>query len=846
MNFQDFKNQIASEKIVLATVDASKRLMGWEVHSGSVYKITGINFAVITAVEDSGTIYTEAASIAMVTAGKYYLDRSTETLYIRTTSSDNPNGRFIVVTFRNFFANTPITLPHDLDSEFEVFWEPLIKSNSAFGVEIDTINQTSEAIEGSGSLTLHNDQDFWPTHFDKLTFENKDVSIYSFNRNLDASEAMLLFKGRVEKKSYTSKTIVFNLKDTLAELKAPVALEYISDLAERNSPSVDRAFQRMIFGRVYGFRPTNIDEVNEGYPLTGTVSVTNGSSTVTGSSTTFLAELSKDDEIVIDGVSYTIGVVSTNTSLELTEEYSGLTATGASATVIPEHNKRWINRVWKVAGHPVCQPTTTTLAGSTVTRIYVNSTAGMYPGDDIYVGTLGSGELATINRVTNANLITLVTSLATAPLAGVTVTRPAVQNVRINDLKLIYYRDYTFDATEAVLTLRDTAEGNAAPLRRMNSSLTFVNGSRTVTGTGLDTIFEPGYLVGVVTQTEMFEVLDVSETSLTLRTAATYNATATGSYKSLIFGADNTLSCDVLGRTTTGASSGALISDGPAIVKQLLTDLNLSSIIDNDSFINASEIASQEIGIVIPEKYSETKQPTYRETINLVNKSIMGSLVQTEAFNLSYLVLRPKKTDASLRLREEDILDFSITTDAQNMVKTVITQYRPKEYDYLTGEPSVATQQTSSDRSTYVLKTDKTKTFATKLVNQSDAEIYCGRWMILLEQTSGLIKLRTKLQGAEVEVGDIIDLSHRKLFVRFSGTDKRRIVMVEKVTKNGREVQIEAVDLSNCFNRVACITESETSYDSATDEEKLYAGYFTDDYGMIDNDPDTFGSNIIF
>jgi hypothetical protein len=847
MNFTDYQNLASSEKLVLATLDASKRLMGWELHAGSVYKLEGVNFPALMFIEDSGTAYTAVSAVGDVTTSKYYYDRTNQIIYIRTTGSDNPNSRFLVATFRLFFASGPIALPYDLNTGYEVYWEPLISSNSEFGVEIDTINQTSEAIEGSGSLTLINDQDFWPSNFDKLTFENKNVSVYSFHRDLAPTEATLIFKGKVEKRSYKPNSISFQLKDALAELKAPIDIPFIEDLAERHSESLARAYQRSIYGRVFGFRPTNIDEVNDGYPIAGTLAVTYGSSTITGTSSSFLAELSPDDKLVIDGIQYTVATVASDTSATLTENYVGPNASGLTAYLIPDQPKRWMNRVWKVSNHALKEPVTTTLSGSTLVRLYVTSTEGIFAGDKVYVGAPGSGELVTVERVVNDTLLKLSTSLLSAPASGVAVKRPAIQNVRIDDLELRYERDYSVDATNGLLTLEPEAEANASPVRQIATNLTFALGSRSVVGTGLDTIFKPGYMVGMVGEVDFFEVLSVTETELTLRTESTFGGMDLGQYKSLIFNDEPVLTCDVLGRTDDDTTTGNLLRTGPDIVRQLLIDAGLSAYIDDDSFDDASEIAFQDIGLVIPSEYSDTKLPTYREVINDINKSILGSLTQTNAFELSYLVIEPRKDSTRLKLREEDILDFSIDNNAQNMIKTSIVEYCPKEYDYTVKQSSISTEQKTSDTSTYILKTDKTKTFSTKLVEETDARTLANRWAFILENTSGAIKVKTKLQGALIEVGDIVDIEHEKLFVRFGGTQSRRLAIVEKVTKDGKNVTIEAVDLSNAFNRCANITENTAvEYADSTEAEKLVNGYITDTYGMQDNDPDTFGSNLIW
>lgn len=63
---------------------------------------------------------------------------------------------------------------------------------------------------------------------------------------------------------------------------------------------------------------------------TGTVSVTNGDATVTGSGTAWLATISAGDIFVRQGdvVSYTIASVTSDTSLELTANYAGSSGSG--------------------------------------------------------------------------------------------------------------------------------------------------------------------------------------------------------------------------------------------------------------------------------------------------------------------------------------------------------------------------------------------------------------------------------------------------------------------------------------------------------------------------------------
>lgn len=849
MQYSDFQNMPSSEKVTLAILEASKRLMGWELDSGSVYKLTGFSHTVITSLEDSGSAYTEAGSVGELAASKYYLDRENQTLYVQATGSVNPNSRFLVVTIKLFFANVPIALPYDLDSGFSVFWEPMVDATSEFGVEIDTVNQTSESIEGSGSLTLTNDHDFWPNHFDRLSFENQRCQLYSYHRDLDPTDAHLIFKGRVERKNYSREKIVFQLKDQFSELRATIGLETIGSLNERTGTDLEKAKQRMILGRVFSHIPTNIDQVIDGYPMTGTVSISFGDTALVGTDTEFRSELSPNDQIVLDGKSYSVAEITDDENLTLSQSYEGsINLSDVEASFIPDQPKRFINRIFKVAGHAVRQPETETQGGSSISALYVGDTADIYAGDIIYIGEFGSGETALVEAVYPPFYIRLATSLATVPTVGTSVHRPAIQNVRIDDVKLVYERDYEFDPDMAVLTLLDTAEENASPIYQHREDMEFTNGSRTVTGLGFQGVINAGYMVGIVGNASFFEVMSVdSDTQLTLRVPADFTDTDTGRYKSLVYDhSTSVLTLDALGRTDDGTSTGNLLKTAPSISKALIEDAGLGSEIDEDSFDAAEEIAYQHIGMVIPENYSDTTSPTYREVMNAVNKSVFGAVVQNGSFQFSYEVLQPSKPSGAVKFSEADLLTFSLNSLADNAVKTVFLEYRPREYDYVIKDRILETAEKTSNNAQYVLKTERTRTIKSHLVDSTDAQIMTNRWSFLLSSATGRLSFTTKLQGFTLEVGDIIEIEHRKFFQRYGGSGQRKLLLVESVKRSGSTVKIEATDLSNTFNRVACINENVPEWADATEDEKLYGGYISDEFGLIDNDPESFETNLIW
>lgn len=837
--------------MTLAILNATKRIVATTLHSGSVYKKTSFTANIIQDVSIDGVSLTAVADLASVVAGTFFNDRDNATLYLRLSDSSNPSNHFVTMTQKFFFASGPVSLPYDLATGEEVFFEPMVDSTSSFGVEIDTVNQQNEAIEGAGTLTLRNDSDFWPKNFDKLFFENQVCEIYSWSPALAATEAKLLFRGKVDSKSYASDKVQFKLKDLMANLKDTIQLQTIDVLGASENSSLSKAFQRMIFGRVKGHRPVNIDALQDGNcSLVGTISVTNGSSVVAGSSTEFLRQVSPDDGISILGVTYTVASVLSDTSLTLTENYLLSSGSGIAALLSPSIPKRFNNRVWNIAGHQLREPVPTVTAGSSTSRLFLTSTQDIFDGDEIYVGTLGSGELVTVSGVLNGTQLVLANSLASNPTIGTIVRRPSSQNVRLNDTKLVYYRDYTLDAATATLTLRSNAEENSSAVKEGDQTATFTSGSRAVTGTGtfFKTLLKPGNVVRPKGTVTFFEVLSVdSDTVFTLRSNSDVTSTALLQYKDYVFDPDaDVLSLEVLGRTDTGLSSGRLLKQAPEIIQQLLTDAGLSGDTSSSSFTSGSDLTSEEIAFVVPAKFDEKKLVTYREVINSINKSVFGILYQDSSFKFSFDVLRPAVTANAVRLSEADVLDFKFSSTNKNMIKTSIVEYDNREYDYKTLLSSVASVRSTSDIAIYILDTAKERSFPSVLVSEQDAQRLADRWKFLLEFASNSIEINTKLQTIDLEINDIVDVSHRKLFERFGGTSQRKIMSIERIEKSASGVTIQAVDLSNAFNRVALISDTSSSYVNSDEDTRIITGFYKDADGLIGSDEASFYSNCIW
>lgn len=1208
MEYSDFQHLSSSEKVTLAIVCGSKRVRGF-VLSGGVYSIAQQIPVLFSVALDSVTL-TAAASIDALVDGSYFYDHAGETLYVKSTK--NPNSSFLVVTQKYFFGNRACTLPHDLATGFEVYFEPMIKATTAFGTELDVLNEATSAIEGKGSITFHNDHDFWPKNFDKVFFENQIAEIYSWSPAMGVEQAKLLFRGYVDSKSYDSRQVKLNLKDLLYNLRAAVNLPNISELELRNDPGLDTAKQRLVYGALKGHRPVNLDKlINGSYPVTGRVALFFGQTSAVGTGTKFKEELKKGDKLILAGLTFTVARVVSDFALELTSPW-GLPNATMKAEVAPASSKPYINREWLLAGHPLSQPIAYIQAGSTTQRLIVNSTRDMFAGDDLYIGEVGSGELVRIGEVINGTIISLAQTTEIVYPADTPIHRPCVQNVRMNDLELIYGEDYTVDPHSARLTLSTLAEEQRAPLIEAADRVTVVSGEDFFTGTGtkFTQYIKPGSKVRPQGTEDFYQVLEVTDTQINLTepytgpsftgsvplaqitsisglqtykeaylfrsipatlamqgkffriwdsegsvavwfdignvgteepehgcdraieirsvdvgdnqytvlkkiaqilnldeeftctihgdtmtisnnlmgvrpvaqepsndfvtfsrskneqrvtcvadvgdsldetyfilydgagsvgfwiatddnpgavepshgaaravkittintdddattvrnkvkayavaegfacadlgsdtfvatlpmvgpsvgtlpvgftisisqegksawalngkhfvlpkypnttrgfwfdidnngtAAPTTGATAsheistitsemteerifeeisaaiegtalyaseyseggvlvtdssTGGvstqlnvgtsgfvmtevqagvsvpvagkllqYKSFVFSDSDVLSCDVYGKTVDGSTSSPMIRTAPEIVRDLLVMAGSGPYINEENFTQAKDHFSEELSFCVPKVFSDkASNLTYRDIINSVNGSVLGLLIQSNDFQMEYVKMRPSSL-VKMRLDHTDILDFSVESSNKNMLKDAIVEYGHREFDYATSTTLVSTVSSSSGIGQHILKTNRTRVFESLCLNPQDAQRLADRWAFILEYSSNSFNFSTKLQTAHLQINDIILIDHPKLYSRMGSTGQQRIVMVESIGKKGDLVTITAIDLSNAFNRVAKITDTDQSWATAGDETKLMGGFYKDADGMIDGDPESVETNLIW
>jgi hypothetical protein len=139
--------------------------------------------------------------------------------------------------------------------------------------------------------------------------------------------------------------------------------------------------------------------------ISGTITVTNGSNTIAGTSTKFSVQLKPGDWIVIRGQSYIVQTIASDTSMFIYPEYRGTTISTASVVVSKTINTRYAQSTWNI---DKCDGTGTSGYNIDLTRMqmfYADYT--WYGAGAIRFGFKNNrGEVIYCHRIPNNNINT--------------------------------------------------------------------------------------------------------------------------------------------------------------------------------------------------------------------------------------------------------------------------------------------------------------------------------------------------------------------------------------------------------------------------------------------------------
>ncbi len=468
MTFNSHSEYIASnssEKIVLAHIHGSKRLYNFSLDSGT-YSREVNNF--VTSVKVNSTLLSRTESlIDLDNNTKYFYDINTGKLHLYEFDQDNDE---VIVEFKFFLSNLPIILPWDLDNGEQVNYEPRVIGTPKFKSQMSQ-GKSGINLVGSGDLTINNNDGFYDSIYDTLFWENKSVNIYTYHRDLNASEAKIIFRGIITGKKFATDVITFNLNDDLYSLEQLIPSEqYNESVIEEDSTN----YKRVIYGRLSNLQVQSLDKYGEGgIVISGNLSGVAGQSYITGINTEFMSELSNGDSLDFGDFQVTVDEVKSDTIIKTSE--LDRTFYNLPAQVTPDIQYWNKNRQFQVCGHAIKKIETTISQIISRNRLEVTNPSDFEAGDIIDI----DGEEKTIRRVSGDTLV-LTTNYNLPHNIGDTITKKELFNVRYDSNgDKINANEITISNSSSGTTFEITqeAEINSAKTINLKQKVTFINGS---------------------------------------------------------------------------------------------------------------------------------------------------------------------------------------------------------------------------------------------------------------------------------------------------------------------------------------------------------------------------------
>jgi hypothetical protein len=566
-----------------------------------------------------------------------------------------------------------------------------------------------------------------------------------------------------------------------------------------------------------------------------------------GIGTDFKNELSPNDKVKVTvndtEYEYTIDTINSPTLAILSDEIES-SFTGTTIINEPEIPYRGKNRQWHIAGHKLREYQTTITVITNETNIEVATISDIEEGD--YISILNQIRLV---KGVSGNKIKINQSLPTGTVVSDTLTKIPVYKSYQENTPFVFNRDYTISntLTDCILTFNNLAEFNTAKVNSLSIQFQFTNGSASVSSLSSDvdltTVFKTRDWIKTkdITDVTWYEVLTTSPTAITLRTNFTGTTQAITAYKK----SPNYISDDsnILVDCNGLESGGEWVRYPAQAVKYLLEFSGLTPIY-SASFIDAVESQKSLLSLPFPESI-ETEIQDLKSMVTTINQSVFGSLYLNNNFEFSYSILNASREEISTEVKDDDIKSFSVATK-NNIINSIRLNYRPY-FDYSDIQDEFSVISLTSDFVDRTSEVKKELEVTSYLYKYEDALEMAERWLFFRSLNQSVVTVDAKLNFTLNSLNDRVYLNLDRLFKRFGSQDRRKIGIINSISKDGTNTKVSFNDLGGVYSRIMSIApDLQNDFTTSELEDIAKYGFILDnELETPDNSEETLGCNLI-
>jgi hypothetical protein len=543
---------------------------------------------------------------------------------------------------------------------------------------------------------------------------------------------------------------------------------------------------------------------------------------IEGSGTDFINEISPNDSIRVtvglNTFEYSVESITDAEEIILQDEIE-VGFTGLSGFNLPEIPYRKKNRRWHIAGHKLREYDLEIEELINLQSFKVVDPLDVENGDFLRI----DGNTYVVQRI-STNIITLNQNLRTVVNVGDPVTKIPVSECLGESARYIIDRDFSIINTESdsILEFNDLAEFNVTSAKNIPITFEFDNASNEVipssTDVDMTTILQPRDWIRArsVNLPTWYEVLAVEPQSITLRNPVDFDFTGNIQIKNVSYINDNSL----IVADCLGLESGNEWIRKPADAVQFLLEYSGLEDLNFDSFIEAKSDCPYDLALYYPANIG-SEIPNLRQIVSDINGSVFGSLYLDTNFQYTYKILNSDKPIDLPVVKDEDIIGFSVQTKA-NIINSIILSYSPF-VDIKAGFEAFKTIILESDFVNQAVGTKNQLQVTSYLFRESDANVIAQRWLFFRSLTQSVVTITSKLQYTLLNLNSPMLLDLSRLYKRFGGSSRRKIGLINSITKDGTNTIIQINDLGNVFSRVPAIAPDSTpDFGSSTDDLDRY------------------------
>ncbi len=571
----------------------------------------------------------------------------------------------------------------------------------------------------------------------------------------------------------------------------------------------------------------------------GSVTLTTG--TLSNSSSNYIVETG-DIVCVKESLNTTVFTAASAVSAS----FIGLT--GVSKSLRPSTA---IHRTWAIAEH-ACHNPSFTITGIQLgaRKVDVTDAKGVYIGDTMTI----DGSSKTVTSVVG-NTIEFAQSIAGTTL-GSTLTRNPLQSINLDETSLAV-DSISVDSNDStdgyVISLDETIEFDSAPiLQPDNEVIEVINGSNVVySSSGLFEGLQARDWVKIDTVWyEVWEIIAPNVATVRANVSASSGSYTPQTRRTRSILDESILLVDVYGITEDGTPTGTFVETVPDAIKHLLTESGVS--VDASSFTTANDDTPWLVSMAIPFRRRDNS-PSLQDVLKSLNDSVIGAISNNNEFEAKMTVYSTDRDEStSIKLNETDPININVRSDPKFVLSAVNIRYRPQDVEPLKLEDTDFFEQLNieNDEIGYSGRSQQKQEITAYLYNQKEAEFLAYRTLLLRSLARLTLNVESFTQLIDIEIGDVIEFTLDDfLFDRVGtgGTTGRKVMKVSSVAKGMNGVMVSLEDLGGSMGSTAIITPDTLSdYSSASETDKLYNGFITEDAGYINNDEDTIDQNLIF